>query len=115
RCCVPVCSPPAAGAGVNDRAIELADQLEATPWRTSRLLEPEIERMLMWSRYLRGGASVVAKAGRALLERYEAEQLPGANLMLRHTMLRLGIRDVTPDESLLVACDGPFAEAVAEL
>ena len=108
-------SAAAACAGMEHRAIELADQLEATPWRTSRLLEPEIERMLMWSRYLRGGASVVAKAGRALLERYEAEQLPGANLMLRHTMLRLGIRDVTPDESLLVACDGPFAEAVAEL
>ena len=56
-------SAAAACAGIEQRAIELADQLELTPWRTSRLLEPEIERMLMWSRYLRGGAGLVAKAG----------------------------------------------------
>ena len=105
----------AAWAGLEQRSLELADQIELTPWRTSRCLEPEIQRLLMWPRYLRGGAGLVEKVGHELLARYEREHLHGADLMMRHTMLRLGIRNVMPSEELLAQCDGPAAEAVGEL
>lgn len=99
-------------SGEEERGIAMLAQAERVPRRIGRLLSPEIDRMLLWPTFFRGGAGQVASAGGALVADCERRGLWAAALAARHTMLRLGVTNTVPDEEALSLADGPSASAI---
>ncbi|WP_116995727.1 helix-turn-helix domain-containing protein [Desertimonas flava] len=100
-------------SGEEERGIAMLAQAERVPRRIGRLLTPEIDRLLLWPTFFRGGAGQVASAGGALVADCERQGLWGAALSIRHTMLRLGVTTAMPDEEAMARVDGPAAVAMA--
>lgn len=100
-------------AGEHERGIAMMAQAERTPRRIGRLIGPEIDRLLLWPAFFRGGTGHAAAAGWALVDDCERRGLWAAALSARHTMLRLGIPGAEPDEERLARVDGPAAAAMA--
>lgn len=100
-------------SGEEERGIAMLAQAERVPRRIGRLLNPEIDRLLLWPTFFRGGAGQVASAGGAIVADCERRGLWAAALSARHTMLRLGVSNVAPDEDALSRVDGPAATAMA--
>lgn len=100
-------------SGEEERGIGMLAQAERVPRRIGRLLGPEIDRLLLWPTFFRGGAGQVASAGGALVADCERRGLWAAALAARHTMLRLGVTTAMPDEQTLARVDSPAATAMA--
>jgi DNA-binding NarL/FixJ family response regulator len=100
-------------AGDEQRGLRLLDRARSTPLRMSRSVEPEIENLLLWPEFFRGGLDHVTAICRRLVDEYERRGLHACELAIRHTAMRLGAPGLQPRDELFDRIDTPAARAMA--